>query len=403
MKSEKYLNPIFFLILLSIFLSACASTGPSLSKEEKKTNEKQFNAKFLKASENWLPKVYRIGYKLVSAHVPGHGEDKPDYRFIGVGAQELKDYARETYGIEKSVKGVLLLGTYPGSAAEHLDIKAGDVLQSLDGKKVKSVGSFFKVMRKSDGKVLKAVIWRHGSTVKMDFPVEKVYYNAQFFLAPTPNLDANALFSKINVGIGAIRYCRNDDELAVIMGHELAHTTLHHSLKKMGTGIGTSVGYGVAAAAINAVTIGGGGNLVVQPMQQATDAAVSRRYEKEADYFGMKHAFHAGYNVENGSKVFSRMATDAPGFGILSYTFASHPKSAERFLRLEKINEEFKTKYPEKFPQQPSPVWEMLVPVHGGETLTEALERLTMQAKKVQQAEVVPKPDSKTIPQAIAA
>ena len=372
---------LIFYLLIASFLASCASTGPSVSRAERKRKEDEFNAKFTQASQKLLPRVYRIGYKLVESHVPGHGSEAPKFEFIGVGVGDLKDYARAVYGIDKSVKGVLVLGLYPGSKAEGVDLKPGDVIEMVNGKKTKSLGSYFKRIRKAKGESVTMKIVRKGERLECTVPLEHVYYNAQFFLAPTPDLDAHSAFSKIGIGIGAIRYCRNDDELATIMGHELAHTTLKHSLKKMGVGLSTAIAYSAVAGIVDAFTFPGLGRLITDPAQEATEAAVSRRYEREADYFGMKHAFHAGYDVENGSKVFGRLATDAPSFTLLAYTFADHPKTSERALRLEKIVEEFKTQYPSKFPIERHPDWDVIVPVEAGETLEVALQKLLQEKK----------------------
>lgn len=373
--------PIVILTAVSLLFSSCASTGPSVSREELKRKQEEFQLKFHKASERWLPRVYRVGYPLVSSPVPGHKSEEKKYNFVGVGVEELKDHGRKVYGIDKKVKGVLVRGIYEGSKAEGMDLQPGDVIAKVDAKEVKNLGAYFGRIRKTKKETVTAEIVRKGRKLEHLLPVEKVYYNAQFFLAPTPNFEASSAFSKIEVGIGAIRYCRNDDELAVIMGHELAHTTLRHSIKKVGAGTASALAYGAVAAVIDAATVGGVGNLVMSPVQKATDAAVSRRYEREADYYGLQHAFHSGYSIQHGSKIFARLATDAPGFEILAYTFASHPKSPERFLRLEKAAEEMHSRYPDKIPK-PRPDWAVTVPVKPGETLEEALVRLQAKAGK---------------------
>lgn len=361
---------------------SCASTGPKITKADKKRMEEEFDTKFLKASKGWLERVYRVGYQLLQAPVPNHANKEPKYGFVGVGVDSLKDYSRNVFGIDKEVRGVLVRGTYPGSKADGLDIKPGDVIVELDGKKIKNLGKYFKIMRTSRKQTIETKIWRQGEVLERELPVEKVYYNAQFFLEPTPNVDAAAAFSKIGVGIGAIRYCQNDDELAVIMGHELAHTTLKHVIKKTGMNIFTGVSFGVLASVVNYFTFSTLGSLMVYPAHRAADAAISRRYEREADYFGMRHAFHAGYDVGHGAKVFSRLATDEPGYDLLAYTFSTHPKWPERFLRIQKITEELETIFAEQARAiQERPDWEVTVPVKPGETIQEALERLSQMEK----------------------
>jgi len=366
------------ILSLAFSLTSCVSTGPKISKEDRKRVEEEFETKFLRASAGWLDRVYRVAYQLLRSPIPGRSDKEPKYGFVGVGVDDLKEYARKTNNIDKEIHGVLVRGIYPGSEAEGIDVKAGDVIVALDGKKTKSLGRYFKVIRRAKKKTLTAKIWRQGQILEREFPVEKVYYNAQFFLEPTPNVDASAAYSKVEVGIGAIRYCQNDDELAVIMGHELAHITLKHIIKKTGINIATDTMYGVAAGAINYFTFSTLGSFMVYPAHEATNAAVSRRYEREADYYGMRHTFHAGYDVGHGAGVFGRLATDEPGYSLLAYTFSTHPKWPERYLRLQKITEELERLFPEQAEAiQQKPDWEISVPVKPGETIHEALERLS--------------------------
>lgn len=375
-----YLTPI--LLLCAFLFSSCATMGPQISQEELKRKQDEFNAKFFEASKNWLPRVYRVGYRLISNPVPGHGNEQPKVGFVGVGVDEIRDFSRKACQIDESVKGVLVLGHYPGSKAESADIQWGDVIESVNGKNTQSLPSYFDTIKNVKGDSVQAKIWRKGQVIEKNLPVEKVYYNAHFFLAPTPNLDAQSLFSRIDVGIGAIRYCRNDDELAMIMGHELAHTTLKHSMKKLGSSIASALVYGVVAGVIDAYTVRGLGNIVTSPVQQASDNAVSREYENQADYVGTKHAFHSGYDVQNGMKVFSRLATDAPGFNIFSFVGSSHPDPPERFLRLEKTLEELKTQFPAKFEKQTAELdWDIVIPVQLGETVETAMERMIQEKK----------------------
>ncbi len=207
------------LLAFCLSLSACASTGPKITKAELKEKQNEFNLKFFQASQRWLPRVYRVGYQLLKSPLPEDSKAAPEYNFVGVGVEELKDHTRKVFAVDSTIKGLLVLGTYPSSQAEDSGLQAGDVITKINEKKVNSLGDYFGPIRKTSASSVKVEYWRRNEGLKTkELPVEKVYYNAQFFLSPTPQFDANALFSKIEVGIGAIRYCQNDDELAVIMG-----------------------------------------------------------------------------------------------------------------------------------------------------------------------------------------
>lgn len=369
------------LLFISTLAVSCASTGPKITKSEKDQAQEEFTVKFIQASEKWLPRVYRAGYQLINSPVPDYlheGQPTRLYPFVGLGVEELTSAGRTVYKIPLSVRGVLVRGVYPGSQVEGLDIRPGDVIQKIEGVKIEGLRAYFKKIRTAKGKILRIKVWRQGRQIDRYLPIEKVFYNAQFFIAPTSALEINpTLFSKVFVGMGAIRYCRNDDELAVLMGHELAHAVLKHPAKKLGIRVGSRLVFGSAAKAINIFGIPGVGNLVVDPLEKMTDTAVSRRYEREADYFGLLHAFYAGFNVVNGSKVFSRLATDNISSGFLASLLASQPKASERFLRIEKVIQELNKKFPGRVETVgKNSDWEIVIPVEAGETYDQALNRL---------------------------
>ena len=145
-------NFFFVFLVASLFtFSSCATTGPKVTQAELDQIQEEFNAKFFEASQVWLPRVYRVGYKLLTSHITESADEKPKHNFAGIGVTELKDYARKCYGIDKKVRGVLVLGTYPGSQAEGLDFQSGDVIQMIDGKKVSGLGDYFGKIKRING------------------------------------------------------------------------------------------------------------------------------------------------------------------------------------------------------------------------------------------------------------
>lgn len=102
----------------------------------------------------------------------------------------------------------------------------------------------------------------------------------------------------IGVPLGMLRFVRSDDELAVVLGHELGH-------------LPTSRAHGLLAWTWS-------------------------DHEREADLRGLIYAHQAGYDIRAGARVFERMATELavwPG----DEAAGPHPSHAERMILAEKI------------------------------------------------------------------
>ncbi len=345
--STQVLKIPILIIMIAILGTSCASTGPKINHKDLKLKEFEFIQRFLQVSEDSMPTLYRVAYRLLKTPFEGEHETKPSYNFIGVGVNELSDAAKDLYEIEYWQKGVLVRGIYPGSLSESLELLPGDVITSLDGEPVENLKDYLIRLNDLSKTEVELSIARKDQQFVVKASVEKVYYKAHFFLAPESSLKASNHFSRISIGIGALNYCDNDDELAIIMGHELAHSTLNHSMKNLSLELGSTFALGTVGAIVNSVTFPGIGSVITYPFGKAVGAYFSKRYEAEADYHGIRHVMFAGYDIKNGSKVFSRVALSTPEYSLLAYTFPSHPKAVQRFIRVEKIVEEMKLEHPE--------------------------------------------------------
>ena len=135
---------------------------------------------------------------------------------------------------------------------------------------------------------------------------------------------------KIVVYEGIMNLVSSDDELAVVIGHEVAHAVAKHSV-----GIFTS-GKSAATQQIAQQVYGLGAQYgVMQPF--------SRKHESEADKMGLVLMTIAGYNPDVAVTFWQKMAAtttqEPPEF------MSSHPSHATRISDIRKWLPEVKQKY----------------------------------------------------------
>ena len=148
------------------------------------------------------------------------------------------------------------------------------------------------------------------------------------------NLDAvNAWTDGSTVWVtrGMMRFLQSDDELAAILGHEMAHALRGHIRFQLAQNI-----LGMALTIPAGVFGGQIGNEIAARMLQLATAKFDRDREREADLYGLIWAYRAGFNVDVGKEVFRRIAIEMPGSTERGF-LATHPTPPERFLSLDKI------------------------------------------------------------------
>ena len=123
-----------------------------------------------------------------------------------------------------------------------------------------------------------------------------------------------------------------DDEVAVIMGHEIAHALLEHGRARMSEQVLKSVGITVAAMVFNL------GHVSASVLGQAADLAVSlpfsRQHETDADLVGMELAARAGYDPRAAANVWRKMSKLGGGNQPPQF-LSTHPGHASRIKDIE--------------------------------------------------------------------
>ena len=153
----------------------------------------------------------------------------------------------------------------------------------------------------------------------------------QFILAAgVPTINAGATYGKVMVSSGMMGFLRSDDELALILGHELAHITKGHVSRGATNTAPLSIGSSLASAVFPGAGLAAGmlGQLFLNHFNQDQ--------ELEADRVGLRYAANAGYDPRAGEAVMRRMAEEVPHSATASF-FSSHPSSVERAVALKKV------------------------------------------------------------------
>lgn len=151
---------------------------------------------------------------------------------------------------------------------------------------------------------------------------------------------------KIVVYEGLMNLVASDDELAVVLGHEVAHAVAKHSNERMSQQmlaqygaqiLGQSLSQKSAAVQLIANQVYGIG------AQYGVMLPFSRAHESEADYMGLILMRIAGYNPDAAVVFWQKMSA-----GSTSQTpelMSTHPSDARRISDLQKALPEVKSKY----------------------------------------------------------
>lgn len=140
---------------------------------------------------------------------------------------------------------------------------------------------------------------------------------------------------KVGIYTGLIKLVSSDDELAAVIGHEIAHVTARHGAERMSQGILAAAGGVVLDASTKNSNnkellmasyglLAGGGML-----------AFSRAHESEADYIGIRYAAKAGYDPRAAITFWQKMAEVSKG-ARMPALLSTHPSHDRRIADLQK-------------------------------------------------------------------
>lgn len=344
--------------LMALLLAACATPQTRMPTANKQDVDLETQKQMELVIEAWLQEQGRlqtVSSRILTSGAPLCGEQVAPY--FGMQTWNIDDLAPDwrmpattRYGLDDAIRVAFVV---PGSPADMAGIKTGDVMISLNEKPVvlgKEARKLFAENLRGAAKLgpVQFEVRRDSTSHKLQVnPVNACDFETR--LARGSDKNAYADGKNIVIYQGMMEFFKTDDEVALVVSHELAHNAMRHlDAKKTNATIGGLVGLLLdVAAAVGGVNTNGnfsklGSNVAA--------GAYSVEFEQEADYVGLYFMKLAGYQIDGAANFWRRMAAADPRSITMK---SSHPTSPERFVAIENVVQEIEGKLVAGQPLEP--------------------------------------------------
>ena len=336
--------------VLGLLLAAgCATTGPTISRPEFEAAQAVVRAKALRFRYAQAIRIQTVGMRLLEALPATARAGSTPY--VGIIVAASGNDVGHAFGVPMEVvtgqvgsrHGVVITGVVAGGPADRAGLRTGDVLVRIGSQLIWSPADAVAALRRqTPSTTIPVAVDREGARLTVLLTIGTKPYPVAFQLVAEGRgaevWNAWAAPGSVTVTSRLLAFLQSDDELAVVLGHELAHLTSGHLAK----GLGTSVVGSVLGSAIWRVT---GIEVLADMANGAVQSGFSRDFEREADYVGLHYVARAGYDMTAAPALWERVATQLPRSAAIPW-LTTHPSDPERMLRLQKAVEEIRASGP---------------------------------------------------------
>ena len=257
---------------------------------------------------------------------------------LGVSLQHVSQYApayraaaQAAFGLDDAYPSILAVAE--GSPASAAGLKPNDTLRAVNGADLArksgeqtTAASYYAVSAAMA--VLEALpeqkaailsVEREGQRLDVSVTPQNVC-RSRVELAPGNAINANANGLVAQISGRLVNWVQNDDELALVIAHEIAHNLIDHpkrlSEKSTLSSLATSLGLSGKA---------------------------QRQMELDADRMGIIMAAGAGYNYKIAPDFWARLNSNAP---LAAFLATSHPTTRARRENAQRVVDELDVKRP---------------------------------------------------------
>lgn len=359
--------------ITSAAAGGCATVGPAIDRGKLRAAHDYYEVKAKRHAYQQAIRVRTVGERLLGA-VPQEKRPKRPPAFAGLllddltfasarafaipdlsetirtgplqsdqekGKQRKRSQRRQRSALSEK-NACVIVGVLPKSPAAKVGLRAGDLLCKVDHRSTpnaRKAAAAFRRMKPGTEALL--LLEREGVRIEKPLTLAEKPYPVHFHVSDSEEVNAFAAPGGISVTSGLLRFVASDDELAVVVGHELAHLTEGHYAKRMGTEVVVGT-LGILAGIGMDIIVPGAGGVISRVTAAGLRAPFSQNLEREADYVGLRYVHEAGFDMEAGIGFWDRFATELPQ-SLSRSLFNTHPTSPERLLRLKETLREIKS------------------------------------------------------------
>ena len=165
-----------------------------------------------------------------------------------------------------------------------------------------------------------------------NLPADSPLHNYTFTVQLVKNKEINALAlpgGHIVVFSGLVEQAESENELAMVLAHELGHFVHRDHLKRLGRGLGLTVAAMLVFGEDSAVS------RLVSNLFLVTESSYSRQQESDADRFGLDLLVNSYGHAGGATDFFARVGKKAGSH--VPYLLASHPHPDDRIEELQSL------------------------------------------------------------------
>jgi membrane-associated protease RseP (regulator of RpoE activity) len=288
-------------------------------------------------------RLYGIAYPIFKAAMDLCGEDvRPGLGYIALAEdEEMEEIDRAAFRRALGEQSqATVYSVVPDSAADRAGIRKGDILIGLDDWRIPPWNEGIEKVRErlpAKGEKLRPMrisLRRDGRLIETTLKPEKIC-NYRVRNVSDDKINAWVSGDTIMVTHGMMRFAEDDDELALVIGHELAHDIRGHFQKKRL--------HSILGLIIDGIFTWYGAN--TQGLFTRTgNRAFADEYESEADYIGLYIARRADHDIDGAIGFWRRLYKESPDTTVSAEWLRFHPPSPQRFQSIKKAALEIHSK-----------------------------------------------------------